>query len=182
MNDRLETSATGHYTIGDVNGLSMLAHAASAQGVAAAENACGDAKPFHAAIPSAVYTFPEVAAVGMTEQEARDADLPIAIGRFPIGHLGKAMAARHQEGFAKMIRHRETNELLGAHLIGHNATECIAAATALIQQKVSLRDVAETVWAHPTISEAIKEAADDALGVGLHLPPRKVLRIAATMA
>ncbi len=181
VNDRLETCVAKHYTIGDANGRSMLAHAASAQGVAAAENALGAAQPFHAAIPSAVYTFPEVAAVGMTEQEARDAELPIAIGRFPIGHLGKAMAARHTEGFVKLIRHRETNELLGAHLIGHNATECVAAATALIQQKVTLRDVAETVWAHPTISEAIKEAAEDALGVGLHLPPRKVLRIAAAM-
>ncbi len=182
VNDRLETSAAKHYTIGDANGRSMLAHAASAQGVTAAENALGDAKPFHAAIPSAVYTFPEVAAVGMTEQECRDAGLPIAIGRFSIGHLGKAMAARHPEGFAKLIRHRETNELVGAHLIGHNATECVAAVTALIQQKVTLRDVAETVWAHPTISEAIKEAAEDALGVGLHLPPRKVLRIAAAVA
>jgi dihydrolipoamide dehydrogenase len=182
VNDRLETNAAHHYTIGDANGRSMLAHAASAQGVTAAENALGHAKPFEAAIPSAVYTFPEVAAVGMTEQEARDAGLPISIGRFPIGHLGKAMAARHQEGFVKMIRHRETNELLGAHLIGHNATECIAAATALIQQKVTMQDVAETVWAHPTISEAIKEAADEALGVGLHLPPRKVLRVAAAIA
>jgi dihydrolipoamide dehydrogenase len=182
VNDRLETSAAYHYTIGDANGRNMLAHAASAQGVAAAENAIGHSKPFQAAIPSAVYTFPEVAAVGMTEPESRDAGLPIAIGRFPIGHLGKAMAARHPAGFVKMIRHRETNELLGVHIIGHNATECIAAATALIQQRVSLRDVAETVWAHPTISEAIKEAAEDALGVGLHLPPRKVLRIAATMA
>jgi dihydrolipoyl dehydrogenase len=182
VNDRLETNVDGHYTIGDVNGRSMLAHAASAQGVAAAENAVGRGKPFNAAIPSAVYTFPEVAAVGMTEQEARDAGLPIAIGRFPIGHLGKAMAARHQEGFVKMIRHRETNELLGAHIIGHNATECIAAVTALIQQNASVRDVVETVWAHPTISESILEAAEDALGVGLHLPPRKVLRIAAAMA
>lgn len=182
VNDRLETNLAGHYTIGDANGRSMLAHAASAQGVAAAENALGHAKPFDAAIPSAVYTFPEVAAVGMTEQEARDAGLPIAIGRFPIGHLGKAMAARHQEGFAKLIRHRETNELVGAHLIGHNATECIAAVTALVQQKASMREVAETVWAHPTISESIKEAAEDALGVGLHLPPRKVMRIAAAMA
>jgi dihydrolipoamide dehydrogenase len=182
VNDRLETSAAHHYTIGDANGRSMLAHAASAQGVTAAENALGHSKPFEAAIPSAVYTFPEVAAVGMTEQEARDAGLPISIGRFPIGHLGKAMAARHQEGFVKMIRHRETNELLGAHLIGHNATECIAAATALIQQKVTMQNVAETMWAHPTISEAIKEAAEDALGVGLHLPPRKVLRVAASLA
>jgi dihydrolipoamide dehydrogenase len=182
VNERLETNVAGHYTIGDANGRSMLAHAASAQGVAAAENALGTAKPFNAAIPSAVYTFPEVAAVGMTEQEAHSANLPIAIGRFPLGHLGKAMAARHTEGFAKLIRHRETNELLGAHLIGHNATECIAAVTALVEQKATMLDVAETVWAHPTISEAIKESAEDALGVGLHLPPRKVLRIAAAMA
>ena len=182
VNDRLETSVAGHFCIGDANGLSMLAHAASAQGVAAAQNALGDAKPFDAAIPSAVYTFPEVAAVGMSEQAAREAGLPIAIGRFPIGHLGKALAARHSEGFAKLIRHRETGQLLGAHLIGHNATECVAAVTALVQQRVSLRDVAETVWAHPTISEAIKEAAEDALNIGLHLPPRKVLRIAAAVA
>jgi dihydrolipoamide dehydrogenase len=182
VNDRLETNVPGHYTIGDANGRSMLAHAASAQGVAAADNALKHSKPFVAAIPSAVYTFPEVAAVGMTEQEAREAGLPIAIGRFPIGHLGKAMAARHQEGFVKIVRHRETNQLLGAHMIGHNATECVAALTALIQQKASLHDVVETVWAHPTISESIKEAAEDALGVGLHLPPRKVMRIAAAMA
>jgi dihydrolipoamide dehydrogenase len=182
VNNRLETNVACHYTIGDANGLSMLAHAASAQGVAAAQNALGDAKPFDAAIPSAVYTFPEVAAVGMSEQAAREAGLPIAIGRFPIGHLGKALAARHSEGFAKLIRHRETGQLLGAHLIGHNATECVAAVTALVQQKVSLRDVAEAVWAHPTISEAIKEAAEDALNIGLHLPPRKVLRIAAAVA
>jgi dihydrolipoamide dehydrogenase len=182
INGRLETDVSGHYAIGDVNGRSMLAHAASAQGVAAAENALVHSKEFDSAIPSAVYTFPEVAAVGMTEQEARDAGLPIAIGRFPIGHLGKAMAARHTDGFVKLIRHRETNKLLGAHMIGHNATECIAAVTAFIEQEASLGEVAETVWAHPTISEAIKEAADDAIGVGLHLPPRKVIRIAAAMA
>lgn len=182
VNDQFETAAANHFTIGDANGRSMLAHAASAQGVAAAENALGEAKPFRAAIPSAVYTFPEIAAVGMTEQEAHDAGLPIAIGRFPIGHLGKAMAARHTEGFAKLIRHRETNELLGAHMIGHNATECIAAATAFVQEKATLQEVAETVWAHPTIGESIKEAAEGALGIGLHLPPRKVLRVAAALA
>ena len=167
VSDHLETNVPGHYCIGDANGRCMLAHAASAQGVAAAENALGRAKPFEAPIPSAVYTFPEVAAVGLSEQEARDQGLPIAIGRFPIGHLGKAMAARHPDGFVKMIRHRE---------IGSNATECIAATTALLHQKVSMHDVAETVWAHPTIAEAIKESAEDALNMGLHLPPRKIIR------
>ena len=121
VNERLETNVPGHYTIGDANGLSMLAHAASAQGVAAAENSIGHARPFDKVIPSVVYSFPEVAAVGMTEQEARDAELPIAIGRFPIGHLGKAMAARHAEGFVKLIRHRETNSLLGG---AHDRPQC----------------------------------------------------------
>lgn len=182
VGDELETNVPGIYCIGDANGISMLAHAASAQGVAAAENALVHSAPWNQAIPSAVYTFPEVAAVGMTQQEAHEAGLPISIGRFPIGHLGKAMAARHTEGFVKLIRHRETGQLLGAHMIGHNATECIAAATALLQQHVSMRDVAETVWAHPTISEAIKEAAEDSLGVGLHLPPRKVIPVVAEVA
>lgn len=182
VNDELETNVPGHYAIGDANGLSMLAHAASSQGVAAAKNALGHGAPWKQAIPSAVYTFPEVAAVGMTQQEANEAGLPIAIGRFPIGYLGKAMAVRHTDGFAKMIRHRETGQLLGAHMIGHNATECIAAATGLLQQQVSMRDVAETVWAHPTISEAFKEAAEDSLGVGLHLPPRKVIPVVSEIA
>jgi dihydrolipoamide dehydrogenase len=177
VNDRLETSVPGHYCIGDANGRCMLAHAASAHGVAAVENALGHAKPFESPIPSAVYTFPEVAAVGLSEREAKDQGLPVAIGRFPIGHLGKAMAARHPDGFVKMIRHRETGQLLGAHMIGQNATECIAATTALLHQKASMLDVAETVWAHPTISEAIKESAEDSLNMGLHLPPRKIVRM-----
>ena len=178
VSDQLETNLPGHYCIGDANGRCMLAHAASAHGEVAVENALGRSdKPFEAPIPSAVYTFPEVGAVGLSESEAKGQGLPIAIGRFPIGHLGKAMAARHPDGFVKMIRHRETGQLLGAHMIGHNATECIAAATALLHQKVSMRDVAETVWAHPTISEAIKESAEDALNMGLHLPPRKIIRV-----
>jgi len=178
VNDQLETNVRGHYCIGDANGRCMLAHAASAHGVTAIENALGGSMAFDAPIPSAVYTFPEVGAVGLSEQEARDQGLPIAIGRYPIGHLGKAMAVRHPDGFAKMIRHRETGQLLGAHMIGHNATECIAATTALLHQKVSMHDVAETVWAHPTIGEALKESAEDALNMGLHLPPRKIIRAA----
>jgi len=178
VNDQLETNVRGHYCIGDANGRCMLAHAASAHGVVAVENALGQAKAFDAPIPSAVYTFPEVAAVGLSEQEAKDQGLPVAIGRYPIGHLGKAMAVRHPDGFAKMIRHRETGQLLGAHMIGHNATECIAATAALLHQKVSMHDVAETVWAHPTIGEALKESAEDALNMGLHLPPRKIIRAA----
>lgn len=182
VNDHLETSIAGHYCIGDANGLSMLAHAASAQGTLATENALGRTASWEAAVPSAVYTFPEVASVGMTQQEADQQGMPISIGRFPLAHLGKAMATGHTDGFVKMIRHRETGQLLGAHMIGHNATEYVAAATALLQQKVSMQEVAETVWAHPTLSEAIKEAAEDSLSMALHLPPRKVLSVVAEVA
>ena len=172
----MQTPVKGYYCIGDANGQCLLAHAASAHGVAAVQNILGERKAFTAPIPGAVYTFPEIGSVGLTEQQACEQKLPIAIGRYPIAHLGKAMVTNHTEGFVKMIRHRETGELLGAHMLGHNATECIAAAGALLHQKVSMHDVAETVFAHPTISEAIKEAAEDALGAALHLPPRKIIR------
>jgi dihydrolipoamide dehydrogenase len=177
--DSMQTNVKGHYCIGDANGRVLLAHAASAQGMVAVENALGHHQVFDAPVPGAVYTFPEIGAVGMTEQEAAEKNVPISVGRFPLMRLGKAMASNHTDGFVKMIRHRETGALLGCHMMGHNATECIAAAGALLHQKVSMHDVAETIFAHPTISEAIKEAAEDALGVGLHLPPRKIFRVPA---
>lgn len=182
VDDHMQTDAQGIYCIGDANGRCLLAHAASAHGVAAAENALGHRHAFTSPIPSAVYTFPEIGSVGLTEQECRQRELPIAIGRFAIGTLGKAMAAQHTDGFVKTIRHRETDELLGVHMIGHNATECIAAAGVLMHTKATNHDLAEAVFAHPTIGEAIKESAEDALGLGLHQAPRKVIRIPATIA
>ncbi len=145
----------------------------------AADNALGHHRVYDAPAPSCVYTFPEIGSVGMTTEEAHAANLPISIGTFPLRHLGKAMAARETEGFAKVIRHRETGRLLGVHMIGHNATECIASAGALLSQKASVDDVANVVFAHPTMGESIREAAEDALGVGLHLPPRKTVRVVA---
>ena len=181
VNDRMETAVKNYYCIGDANGRCLLAHAASAHGVAAVENALGQGHEFKAPIPNAVYTFPEIGTVGLTAEEARVKGFPVSVGTFPLSHLGKALAVNDNEGFVKVIRHRETGRLLGVHIIGHNATECIAAAGAMLHQEVSVQDVAETVFAHPTISEAIKEAAEDALAMGLHLPPRKVLQVAATV-
>ena len=160
-------------------GRCLLAHAASAQGVTAAENALGHNRTMTAPVPSAVYTFPEIGSVGMTQAQARKAGIPVAIGAFPLAALGKAIAVGHTEGFVKVIRHRETGLLLGVHMMGHNATECIASAGAMIHQKVAVKDLAEIVYAHPTISESIKEAAEDAMGMALHLPPRKILRATA---
>jgi dihydrolipoamide dehydrogenase len=179
VNDQMETAVKGYYCIGDANGRCLLAHAASAHGVVAAENAMGHDIQFRAPVPNCIYTFPEVSSVGLSTEEAQAAGLPVSTGTFPLAYLGKAMAVNDTDGFVKVVRHRESGALLGVHMMGHNVTECIAAAGALLHQKVKVADVAETVFAHPTISEAIKEAAEDALSMGLHLPPRKVLRVAA---
>ncbi len=179
VNDAMETAAENVYCIGDANGRCLLAHAASAQGVVAAEHALGQDARFDAPIPWAVYTFPEIAGVGLTEQQALEAALPIRIGTFPLGHLGKAMAGGHEEGFVKVVRHRQTDALLGVHIFGHNATEMIHTAVATIGQQGTAGDLAEMIFAHPTLSEGIKEAAEDALGAALHLPPRKVVSLVA---
>jgi dihydrolipoamide dehydrogenase len=181
VNDRMETAAKNYYCIGDANGRCLLAHAASAHGVSAVENALGEGHEFKAPIPNAVYTFPEIGTVGLTAEEAKAKGCPVSVGKFPLSHLGKALAVNDNEGFVKVVRHRETGQLLGVHILGHNATECIAAATAMLHQKVTVQDLADTVFAHPTISESIKEAAEDALAMGLHLAPRKFLRVAATV-
>lgn len=179
VNDRMETTVGGVYCIGDANGRCLLAHAASAHGITAVENALDNGKELNSPIPNAVYTFPEVSSVGLTVEEARAKGMPVSVGNFPLSHMGKALAVNANDGFVKVVRHRETGLLLGVHMIGHNVTECIAAAGALLHHKASVREVAETVFAHPTISESIKEAAEDALAAGLHLPPRMVLRVAA---
>ena len=179
VDDHMETPVKGLYCIGDANGRCLLAHAASAQGVTAVEHARGHGQALTAPIPAAVYTYPEIGAVGMTQAQAAKAGLPVAIGAFPLAALGKAIAVGHTEGFVKVIRHRETGALLGVHMIGHNATECIASAAALLHRKVTVKELAEVVYAHPTLSESIKEAAEDALGMALHLPPRKILRATA---
>ena len=182
VNDRMETPVSGVYCIGDANGRCLLAHAASAQGVVAVENALGHSRTFEAPVPWAVYTFPEIAGVGLTEEQADKNGVPISVGLFPIGYLGKAMAVGHSDGLVKVIRDRSSEALLGVHMIGHNVTEVVAAATCMLGSKARTADLAETVFAHPTISEAVKEAAEDALAAAIHLPPRKVLSATAGVA
>jgi dihydrolipoamide dehydrogenase len=177
VNDQMETPVKGYYCIGDANGRCLLAHAASAQGIAAVENALGHNKPFTAPIPGCVYTFPEIGTVGMTAEECKAKNIPVSIGNFPLAFLGKAMAVGDTEGFVKVIRNRETDEILGVHMMGHNATECIAAAGAMLHQKATATELAEVVFAHPTISEGIKESAEDVFGMCLHQPPKKIAKI-----
>ncbi len=182
VNDKMEAPIKGYYCIGDANGRCLLAHAASAHAVVAVENAMGAEHAFHSPVPNCVYTFPEVSTVGMTADEAKAKGIAVSVGNFPLKFLGKAQAAADTEGFVKVVRGRQGGQLLGVHMVGHNVTECIAAAGAMMHQKMTVDDVAETVFAHPTISEAIKEAAEDALYAGLHMPPRKAMRVMAGVA
>ncbi len=177
VNDRMQTSVAGLYCIGDANGRCLLAHAASAHGVTAVEDALGHGKDLTLPVPGAVYTFPEVGAVGLTTQQANDQGIPVRVGEFPIGHLGKAMAVGEEFGFVRVVSHRDTDALLGVHMIGHNATEIIEAATAMLGQAVSTKELGEMIFAHPTIGEAVKEAAEDVFSQALHLPPIQVVTV-----
>ena len=179
VNDKMETAIKDYYCIGDANGRCLLAHAASAQGEVAVENALGHCKEQTLPVPNAVYTFPEIASVGLTTKQAQQQGIPIRIGEFPIGHLGKAMAVGEELGFVRVLRHFEDERLLGVHVIGHNATEIIESATAMLSLKASAKNLGEMIFAHPTLSEAVKEAAEDSFQSALHLPPRKIIRIAA---
>ena len=125
--------------------------------------------------PSAPIAVATITFTGLSAHMAVSCStVPVDVGLFPMRYLGKAMAVGQTEGFVKVLRHREGGELLGVHMMGHNVTEIIAAAGALLNHKASVDELAEIIFAHPTISEAFKEAGEDALAMALHLPPRKV--------
>jgi dihydrolipoamide dehydrogenase len=174
VNDKMQTAIKGVYCIGDANGRCLLAHAASAQAVVAIENALGHTSEYKLPVPYAVYTFPEIASVGITVKQAQERNIPVKVGKFPMGYLGKAMAVGEEAGFVSVIRNSQSSELLGVHILGHNATEMIHSAAAMIGLKASAKDLAEMIFAHPTMSEAVKEAAEDSFDAALHLPAKKI--------
>jgi len=174
VNPRMETNVNGVYAIGDVIGKIMLAHAASAEGVVAVENIMGESRHIdYRRIPSAVYTFPEVASVGLKEKEARDSGLNIRVGKFPYLYSGKALAMGEPEGFVKIIAEKELGEILGVHILGENATDLIGGCVLAMSLEASVEDLSEAVKAHPTLSETIMEAALDWRGMSIHQPPKK---------
>lgn len=178
----MKTKAKGYYCIGDANGRCLLAHAASAQGIEAVMDALSQDHAQDLPVPYAVYTFPEVASVGITTKQASKRDIPVRTGRFPIGFLGKAMAVGQQSGFVTVISHRQTDELLGVHMIGPNATEIIEAACAMMTVGAKAKHLGDMVFAHPTMGESVKEAAEDLYLSALHKPPRKMVRKTAELA
>jgi dihydrolipoamide dehydrogenase len=170
VNDRLQTSARNIYAIGDVTDIRQLAHFASAQGKAAAEIIAGHpAQTNWRAVPAATFTHPEIASVGLTEREAKAEGRKLKIGRFPFRAHGRNIADLETAGFVKLIGDADTGQVLGAHIIGEHAGDIIHECALAIAADLNLHDLAQAIHAHPTVTEAIGEAAEDAEGLAIHL-------------
>jgi dihydrolipoamide dehydrogenase len=170
VNDRLETTVKGVYAIGDVTDIKQLAHFASAQGKAAAEVIAGHAAQTNwRAVPAATFTTPEIASVGLTENEAKAGGRALRIGRFPFRAHGRNIADGETAGFVKLIADARSGQVLGAHIIGAKASELIHECSLAIAADLDVRDLAQAIHAHPTMTEAIGEAAEDAEGIAIHL-------------
>ena len=165
VNDHLQTSASNIYAIGDVVKGAMLAHKAEEEGVFVAEILAGQ-KPHidYNLIPGVVYTWPEVAAVGKTEEQLQEAKIEYKVGSFPMRALGRSRASMDLDGFVKILADKKTDEILGVHMIGARAADMIAEAVVAMEFRASAEDVSRMSHAHPTFTEAIKEAALAATG------------------
>ncbi len=169
-----QTRAATVYAAGDITGGPQLAHAATAQGIAAAEHALGHGRPAGTrAVPACIFTAPEIGLVGLGEAEARRQNRDVLIGKFPFLALGRALASGEPEGFVKWIADAGTGQLLGAQAVGAHATELIEEAATAIQAELTAREFARTIHAHPTLAEAWMEAAHALLGECIHTPPRR---------
>ncbi len=172
--DNMRTNVPHIYAIGDVTGNWWLAHVASHQGLVAAKNAAGQsAKMHYNAIPAVVYTVPEIATVGMTLEKALDAGFQATVGAFPFDVLGKSKASGETEGYAQMVTDRKTGQILGAQVVGFEASTLVAEMAVAIANELTVESLTETVHAHPTIAEVWLEAAYIANETPLHFPPKK---------
>ncbi len=174
VNEKMETNIEGIYAIGDVTGGILLAHVASKEGVVAAYNACGIEKRIdYSVVPAAIFTSPEIASVGLRENEASEKGIDYATGHFQFRALGKAHAMGEITGFVKVVAERGSDRLLGVHIIGPNASDLVHEAAVAIKAGLKVRDIADTIHAHPTLSEGLMEAAEDVHGEAIHVPKPK---------
>lgn len=175
VNPRMETSVPGIYAIGDcVMGYSQLAHTASAMGEVAAENAMGGASVYEERTsPTCVYIEPEAASVGLTEAACKEQGLDYVVGKFPMAGNGKALILNGGEGLVKVISDRATGRLLGMHIIGPRATDLIAEGALALRMNAGVKEIISTIHSHPTVTEALREAALSAEGRAIHIPPVK---------
>lgn len=169
VNDQMETNIKGVYAIGDVVMKYQLAHVASAQGIVAAENIMGrKASMDYTAVPSCVFTSPEIAMVGLTEKQAKDNGIPVKIGKFNFMANGKALSMGEGEGFVKIVTNAETDVILGVHIIGPHASDLIAEAALAVKNGLTAGNIAATIHAHPTLAEAMMEASENVHDLSIH--------------
>jgi len=170
VNKKCQTSVPNIYAIGDVVGGPMLAHKASEEGIMVAEHIAGNhAEVDYNLIPSVIYTQPEIAWVGKTEQECKNAGIKINVGSFPFVASGRARAMAQTEGLVKIIADAETDVVLGVHIFSTQASELISQAVLMMEMQATAEDMALTVFAHPTLSEALHEAALSVHGRAIHV-------------
>jgi len=170
VDDQMRTNLPAVFAIGDATGGKLLAHKAEEEGVVAAEAIAGHRTRMHYhSIPSVVYTWPEIASVGLTEREVRESGREYKSGRFPFTANGRARTMGEASGFVKFIADARTDELLGCHMIGPNVSELISEVVLAFEYRGAAEDLGITVHAHPTLSEATKEAALSVLGRAVHL-------------
>lgn len=171
VDNRMKTNVKGIYAVGDCTGHNMSAHAASAGGEVAAENALGHENVFDIKTsPSCVYTDPEFASVGLTEKEAEEQGIEYAAARFPLAANGKSLIMGGEEGMIKLVVGKEYREILGAHIVGPRATDLISECALAIQLEATAEDIIAVIHAHPTVSEAIREAAMVVEKRAIHMP------------
>jgi dihydrolipoyl dehydrogenase len=173
INEHYLANVPGIYAIGDCNGQNMLAHAASAQGIAAVEHLMG-LKTGHYVntVPYCIYTVPEVAGVGLTEEQAKAAKISYKVGKFPLAGNGKSLIENGGIGLIKIIADAKHGEILGAHLMGPKVTEMITEIVLAINAEATIDEIVDTIHPHPTVSESLNETAMDFLGAAIHFPPR----------
>jgi len=174
VDEHLRTTAEGIYAIGDATGISMLAHTASYQGEVAVTNALGEKRisADYRAIPACVYTEPEIAYVGLSEAQARAAGHDVRVGQFPFSALGRAMVLGETDGFVKVVTDAD-DYLLGVTILGPRATDLIAEVALALNVGITAAELSHVVHAHPTLPEAIAEAALDVGGRAVHIAPRR---------
>jgi dihydrolipoamide dehydrogenase len=167
----MRTTEPGIYAIGDLVPTQGLAHLASKEGILAVEHMAGrDVRPIrYETVPNAIYSNPEVGSVGLTEERARELGYEVKTGKFPFTHSSKGMIGHHQEGFVKIVAEARYDEVLGVHIVGYKATELIAEAVVGMTLETTVEEMFRAIHPHPTLSEAVMEAAENLHGESIHI-------------
>jgi dihydrolipoamide dehydrogenase len=172
-NDRCETNVPGIYAIGDVSGVPMLAHKATKEGEVCAEVIAGKAAAKDwVTVPGIIFTDPEIATVGITEAQAKAKNIAVKVGKFPFSVLARALSIGEADGFVKVVTEVKTGRVLGIHICGPNASDLISEAALALEVAATAEDMALTIHPHPTLGEALMEAAAHSIGHAIHVVNR----------